>query len=81
MKATIHDYRLKETAEEQPDEFDDYVFNIRRKFDWEGKFKSTVVDVKSKYLRDSLAEVLKDVKAVSVVEHRPTVSLRPCFYR
>jgi hypothetical protein len=50
------------------------VFHVRRRFDWENKYRSTVIDIKSKHLRDALKEVMKDVKAVSLVENEPCVS-------
>lgn len=71
---SIHNYKLKESAEEEDDEFDQYVFTVRRTFDWENKYKSTVVDIKSKLLREALQEIMKDVKGVSLVEDRPSVS-------
>ena len=74
MPGTIHNYKLTETAEDQEDEFDEFVFNVRRKFDWENKYKNTVVDIKSKILRDALQDVMKDVKSVSLVEDQPSVS-------
>ncbi len=71
---SIHNYKLKESAEEGEDEFDQYVFTVRRKFDWENKYKNTVVDIKSKLLREALQEIMKEVKGVSLVEDRPSVS-------
>jgi len=53
------------------------VFTVRRQFDWENKYKNTVVDIKSKLLREALQEIMKDVKGVSFVEDVPTVSLKP----
>ncbi|KAL9050549.1 MAG: hypothetical protein Q9162_006576 [Coniocarpon cinnabarinum] len=77
--SSIHNYKLTETAEDQEDEFDEYVFNVRRKFDWENKYKNTVVDIKSKILRDALQEVMKDVKSVSLVEDQPSVDPNMLF--
>lgn len=38
--STIHNYKLTDTAEdEESSEYDKYVFNVRRTFDWEGKYK------------------------------------------
>lgn len=37
---TIHNYKLTDTAEdEESSEYDQYLFNVRRTFDWEGKYK------------------------------------------
>lgn len=77
--STIHNYKLTESAEDQVDEFNEYVFTVRRKFDWENKYRNTVVDIKSKLLRDALAEVMKDVKGVSLVEEQPSVDPNMLF--
>ena len=38
--SSIHNYRLSDTAEdEESSEYDQYLFTVRRTFDWEGKFK------------------------------------------
>ncbi|EON63621.1 hypothetical protein W97_02849 [Coniosporium apollinis CBS 100218] len=77
--SNIHDYKITESAEIQADEFDQYIFTVRRKFDWENKYRSTVVDIKSKALREALAEVMKDVKSVSLVEEQPSVDPNMLF--
>jgi len=74
---SIHNYKLTESAKEELDEFNQYVFTVRRKFDWENKYKNTVVDIKSKLLREALQEIMKDVKGVSFVEDVPSVSVEP----
>ncbi|KAF2136099.1 uncharacterized protein K452DRAFT_238072 [Aplosporella prunicola CBS 121167] len=71
--STIHNYKLTESAEDPVDEFDAYVFTVRRKFDWENKYRNTVVDIKSKLLREALQEIMKDVKGVSLVEEQPCI--------
>lgn len=72
--STIHNYKLTDTAEdEESSEYDQYLFNVRRTFDWEGKYKTTVVDIKSKLLKEALNEVMDGVKGVSLVEETPTV--------
>ncbi|CAK7204706.1 hypothetical protein SEUCBS139899_007466 [Sporothrix eucalyptigena] len=69
---TIHNYKLQDTAEGSTDaEYEGYVFHVRRTFDWEGKYKQTLVDIKSKLLRDALQEVMGDIKGVSLVEETP----------
>lgn len=30
----------------------EYIFHVRRRFDWEGKYSDTVVDIKSKVLKE-----------------------------
>lgn len=71
---SIHNYKLTESAKEGRDEFSHYIFTVRRKFDWENKYKNTVVDIKSKLLREAMQEIMKDVKGVSLVEDVPSVS-------
>lgn len=71
---TIHNFKLVESVPGKDDEFEEYLFTVRRRFDWENKYKSTVVDIKSKILRDALQEVMKDAKGVSLVEDKPSVS-------
>ncbi|RDL39869.1 Uncharacterized protein BP5553_04209 [Venustampulla echinocandica] len=72
--STIHNYKLTDTAEDaESSEYDQYLFNVRRTFDWEGKYKNTVVDIKSKLIKEALNEVMDGVKGVSLVEETPTV--------
>lgn len=41
--SSIHNYKLTDTAEdEESSEYDQYLFNVRRTFDWEGKYKVCV---------------------------------------
>ncbi|KAF3767144.1 hypothetical protein M406DRAFT_11443, partial [Cryphonectria parasitica EP155] len=68
----LHNFQLQETAEPASQtKYEGYCFHVRRTFDWEGKFKATYVDIKSKILRQSLQEVMGDVKGVSLVEETP----------
>lgn len=72
--SSIHNYKLTDTAEdEESAEYDQYLFNVRRTFDWEGKYKATLVDIKSKLLREALNDVMDGVKGVSLVEETPAV--------
>lgn len=37
--SSIHNYKLTETADDPTaDEYDAYIFTVRRKFDWENKY-------------------------------------------
>ncbi|KAI9850722.1 MAG: hypothetical protein M1838_005213 [Thelocarpon superellum] len=77
---SIHDYKLTDTAEyEDGDEYDQYIFTVRRKFDWEGKYTDTVIDIRSKILREVLASVMDGVKGVSLVEETPVVDPNMLF--
>ncbi|KAJ5042279.1 uncharacterized protein L3040_004831 [Drepanopeziza brunnea f. sp. 'multigermtubi'] len=72
--STIHNYKLTDTAEdEESSEYDQYLFNVRRTFDWEGQYKKTVIDIKSKLIKEALSEVMEGVKGVSLVEQSPVV--------
>jgi hypothetical protein len=68
----LRDYKLIESTAEQKDEFE-CVFTVRRRFNWEGKLRDTLVDIKSKSLRAVLQEVLKECKCVSLVEDIPEI--------
>lgn len=76
---TIHDYKLTERAEAPEKIFDGFVFTVRRKFDWQNKYKNTVVDIKSKRLREALQVVLADAKGVSLVEDEPSIEPNMLF--
>ncbi|KAI9816257.1 MAG: hypothetical protein M1827_001858 [Pycnora praestabilis] len=78
--SSIHDYKLTDTSEAQDaDEYDQYIFTVRRRFDWEGKYDCTVVDIKSKSLKEMLNEVMDGVKGVSLVEETPSVDPNMLF--
>ncbi|KKK14841.1 hypothetical protein AOCH_004934, partial [Aspergillus ochraceoroseus] len=77
---TIHNFKLTETVDD-PDanEWDQYLFTVRRKFDWDNKYMETVVDLKSKYLRDALGKVMDGVKGVSLVQETAVVDPNMLF--
>ncbi|KAL8765370.1 MAG: hypothetical protein Q9194_006586 [Teloschistes cf. exilis] len=78
--SSIHNYKLTETAEDHDaDEYDQYVFTVRRKFDWENKYTDTVVDIKSKPLKEALTHVMGAVKGVSFAEETPVVDPNMLF--
>ncbi|KAK0742028.1 hypothetical protein B0T21DRAFT_381752 [Apiosordaria backusii] len=69
---SIHNYKLQDTAEGSVDsQYHDFLFHVRRTFDWEGKYKATIVDIKSKPLRECLQDVMGNIKGVSLVESTP----------
>ncbi|KAK8060863.1 26S proteasome regulatory subunit 4 [Apiospora saccharicola] len=76
----IHNYKLQDTAKNTGDaHYNEYLFHVRRTFDWENKFKATVVDIKSKKLRECLQEVIGTVKGVSLVEDTPKLDPNMLF--
>lgn len=52
---------------------------MRRKFDWENKYMETVVDIKSKHLRDALSKIMDGVKGVSLVQETAVVDPNMLF--
>ena len=78
--SSIHNYKLTETAEDaNADEFDQFVFTVRRKFDWENKYTDTVIDIKSKPLKEALTHVMGSVKGVSFAEDTPCMDPNMIF--
>ncbi|KAI1134750.1 hypothetical protein F5Y05DRAFT_199591 [Hypoxylon sp. FL0543] len=76
----IHNYKLQDTAENASNsQYDEYLFHVRRTFDWEGKYKTTIVDIKSKQLREALQDVIGSVKGVSLVEETPKLDPKMLF--
>ncbi|KAI1499239.1 hypothetical protein F5X99DRAFT_291061 [Biscogniauxia marginata] len=68
----LHNYKLQDTAEASHNsQYDEYLFHVRRTFDWEGKYKTTVVDIKCKKLREALQDVIGNIKGVSLVDETP----------
>ncbi|PLB42709.1 uncharacterized protein BDW47DRAFT_121810 [Aspergillus candidus] len=77
---TIHNFKLTETVDDpDADEWDQYIFTVRRKFDWENKYMETVVDIKSKHLRDALSKIMDGVKGVSLVQETAVVDPNMLF--
>lgn len=77
---TIHNFKLTETVDDLgANEWDQYLFTVRRKFDWDNKYLETVVDIKSKHLRDALSKVMDGVKGVSLVQETAVVDPNMLF--
>jgi hypothetical protein len=78
--SSIHNYKLTETVDD-PDanEWDQYIFTVRRQFDWEHKYESTFVDIRSKALKDAIQHVMQDVKGVSLVQDTPSLDPNMLF--
>ena len=77
---SIHNYKLQDTAESTADNmYEDYLFHVRRNFDWEGKYKATFIDIKSKLLRECLQDVMGNIKGVSLVEDTPKLDPNMLF--
>lgn len=77
---SIHNYKLQDTAEATAENlYEDYLFHVRRNFDWEGKYKATYIDIKSKLLRECLQDVMGNIKGVSLVEDTPKLDPNMLF--
>ncbi|CAG1995237.1 unnamed protein product [Fusarium graminearum] len=73
--SNIHNYKLQDTADAATDsQYEDFVFHVRRTFDWEGKYRTTIVDIKSKLLRECLQDVIGNVEGISLVDEVPKIS-------
>lgn len=67
-----HNFKLQATAESSSEtKYDGFCFHVRRTFDWEGKYKATCVDIKSKALRECLQSVIGNPKGISLVDETP----------
>lgn len=76
----IHNYKLQDTAENaSTSQYSEFLFHVRRTFDWEGKYKATIVDIKSKPLREALQAVMGAIKGVSLVEETPKLDPNMLF--
>ncbi|KPM40325.1 hypothetical protein AK830_g6217 [Neonectria ditissima] len=68
----IHNFTLQDTTEATSDSlYDNFIFHVRRTFDWEGKYRTTIVDIKSKLLRECLQDTMGTITGVSLVEETP----------
>jgi hypothetical protein len=77
---SIHNYKLTETVDDPDvDEFDQYIFTVRRKFDWEHKYQETLVDIRSKPLKEALKHIMSEVKGVSLVQETPHIDPNMLF--
>ncbi len=75
-----HAYITRETrADVESGEYDEYVFNVRRIFNWDNKHISTVVDIKSKPLKAALIKVMGIVKGISLAEDTPSIDPNMIF--
>lgn len=69
---SIHNFKLSETVKDTGDTYwDQYIFTVRRRFDWEHKYLATIVDIKSVPLKECLQHIMAGVKGISLVEDTP----------
>ncbi|OKL55252.1 hypothetical protein UA08_09481 [Talaromyces atroroseus] len=70
----ISKYKIVDSVEPETDNWRDYTFVVREHIEQKSKVSTTYVDVKAEYLRDILAEILENVRTVSIMEAKPSVS-------
>ncbi len=69
-----HRYVLKASCEgAEVGEFEEYSFNVCRRFDWQNKFEETTVSIVSNLLKNALQHVMGDVRCISLEEETPSV--------
>ncbi|EXJ70497.1 uncharacterized protein A1O5_06566 [Cladophialophora psammophila CBS 110553] len=69
---SIHNFKLTETVKNTGEAiWDQYIFTVRRRFDWEHKYLATIVDIKSEPLKECLQHVMAGVKGISLFEDTP----------
>lgn len=75
-----HRFKLQDTVDDSDEAaYDKYAFTVRRCFDWEHKYIDTVVDIKSKPLKDALHDVMEGVSGISMVVKEPSVDPNMLF--
>lgn len=71
----IHNFKLQDTADvDNGSQYEDFIFHVRRTFDWEGKYRTTYVDIRSKLLRECLQDVIGNTDGVSLVDEVPKLN-------
>ncbi|KAI1607958.1 P-loop containing nucleoside triphosphate hydrolase protein, partial [Exophiala viscosa] len=77
---TIHNYKLTKTVKNTGDsEWDQYIFTVRRRFDTEHKYLGTIVDIKSRPLKECLQVVFEGIQGVSLHDFKPQVDPNMLF--
>ncbi|OJD24956.1 hypothetical protein ACJ73_03668 [Blastomyces percursus] len=71
-KTTLQ-YKTKEAVEEVLDELDQYAFVVRTRTGKNSTKRTVSIDIKSKFLRNALQDVLKVVKSISLQEDKPSM--------
>ncbi|KAI5793304.1 P-loop containing nucleoside triphosphate hydrolase protein, partial [Geopyxis carbonaria] len=73
---SIHDFYLAESSSSphsKEDRWEEFIFIVRRRFDYQNKHQKTFVDIKSVELRTVLREILKNVNVVGLREEKPSM--------
>ncbi|RPA77184.1 P-loop containing nucleoside triphosphate hydrolase protein [Ascobolus immersus RN42] len=73
-KNTFYLAETHTTSSQKEDEWEEYVFIVKRKFDWQNRFIKSVIDIKSAELHGLLRDhVLKGIQGISLVEEKPSI--------
>ena len=76
-----YNWILRPTGEEgDVSEYSQYIFKVRREFDYDGKVDETFVDIKSKALRAALVKILGKVRCVTLTGDTPAVPPNILFF-
>ncbi|KAJ6061001.1 hypothetical protein N7444_001697 [Penicillium canescens] len=75
-------YKIAEPTETSTDQdnYAEYVFVVRERIDRKSEEVISYVDIKSEGLRDILREVLHEIKAVSMMEDKPSIEQNVLFH-
>ncbi|OQD67117.1 hypothetical protein PENDEC_c046G00242 [Penicillium decumbens] len=75
-------YKIAEPTESSGvlDDYAEYAFVVRERLDRNSKEVTQYIDIKSEGLRDILREVLHDIKAISLMEDRPSIEQNVLFH-
>ncbi|KAJ5257471.1 hypothetical protein N7524_009027 [Penicillium chrysogenum] len=75
-------YRIAELTETSNDldDYAEYAFVVRERVDRTSKEVVSFIDIKSEGLRDILRDVLHDIKAVSLMEDKPSIEQNVLFH-
>ena len=76
----LYEWILRDTNDSHSGaKYDSFVFTVRRNFSWEGQYTFSEVHLASHILRDSLKEIMGEVKGVSLVEDTPIMDPQKLF--
>lgn len=68
-------FKLRDSAKASKDEqHEGHVFQVKRTFDHQGKYRYTTVEIKSPILRDCLKEAVGDSRCLNLVEQVPRLN-------
>ncbi|KAJ6122759.1 hypothetical protein N7512_005224, partial [Penicillium capsulatum] len=75
-------YKVAESTESSDDQDDlfKYVFVVRERVDRKSEEVTPYIDIKSEILRDTLRGVLRNIKAVSLMEDKPSIEQNILFH-